>query len=98
MIVVSIAIGLAYVLIASIAFVLGYRAVCHSPRLLTLFALVAGVLRLLMGALVVVAFLLLVDDTTSRKAFVITFLICYLLMLIFDVVFFIRSQKSNKKV
>lgn len=95
MIVVSIAIGLAYVLIATIAYVLGYRAVSHSPRALTLFALIAGVLRLLMGALVVIVFLLLVDDMTSRKIFVITFLVFYLLMLVFDVVFFIRSQKSN---
>jgi hypothetical protein len=94
-IVVSIAIGLAYVLIATIAYVLGYRAVSHSPRALTLFALTAGVLRLLMGALVVIVFLLLVDDMTSRKIFVITFLVFYLLMLVFDVVFFIRSQKSN---
>lgn len=95
MIVVSIAIGLAYVLIATIAYVLGYRAVSHSPRALTLFALTSGVLRLLMGALVVIVFLLLVDDMTSRKIFVITFLVFYLLMLVFDVVFFIRSQKSN---
>ena len=98
MIVASIAIGLAYVLIATIAFVLGYRAVSHSPRVLTLFALVAGVLRLLMGALVTVVFLLLVDDKASRIVFIVTFLICYLLMLVFDVVFFIRSQKSNKQV
>jgi len=97
-IVVSIAISIAYVLLATIAYILGYRAVRHSPRTLTLFALVAGVLRLLMGALVVVVFLLLVDDAASRKVFVVTFLICYLLMLIFDVAFFIRSQKSNKKV
>ena len=94
MITTSIAISVAYTLLATLAFVAGYRAVRHSDKALTLYGLVAMVLRMLSAALVVMVFLVLVDDMDYRRTFIITFSIFYLLMLVFDVVFYIRSQKK----
>ena len=94
MITTSIAISVAYTLLATLAFVAGYRAVRHSDKALTLYGLVAMVLRMLSAALVVIVFLVLVDDMVYRRTFIITFSIFYLLMLVFDVVFYIRSQKK----
>ena len=94
MITTSIAISVAYTLLATLAFVAGYRAVRHSDKTLTLYGLVAMVLRMLSAALVVIVFLVLVDDLAFRRTFIITFSIFYLLMLVFDVVFYIRSQKK----
>ena len=94
MITASIAISVAYTLLATLAFVAGYRAVRHSDKALTLYGLVAMVLRMLSAALVVMVFLVLVDDMDYRRTFIITFSIFYLLMLVFDVVFYIRSQKK----
>ena len=94
MITTSIAISVAYTLLATLAFVAGYRAVRHSDKALTLYGLVAMVLRMLSAALVVMVFLVLVDDIAFRRTFMITFSIFYLLMLVFDVVFYIRSQKK----
>ena len=94
MITTSIAISVAYTLLATLAFVAGYRAVRHSDKALTLYGLVAMVLRMLSAALVVIVFLVLVDDMDYRRTFIITFSIFYMLMLVFDVVFYIRSQKK----
>ena len=94
MITTSIVISLVYTLLATIAFIAGYRAVRHSERALTLYGLVAMVLRILSAALVVLVFLFVVEDGAFRRTFVITFSVFYLLMLIFDVWFYIRSQKK----
>ena len=96
MITTSIAISVTYTLLATLAFIIGYRAVRNSQRALTLYGLVAMALRMLSAALVVIVFLVLVDDAAYRRTFIITFSLFYLLMLIFDVVFYIRSQKDNK--
>ena len=90
----SIAISLVYTLLATLAFVAGYRAVRNSDKALTLYGLVAMVLRILSAALVVIVFLFVVKDMAFRRTFIITFAVCYLLMLVFDVWFYIRSQKK----
>ena len=94
MITTSIAISVVYTLIATLAFVAGYRDVRHSERALTLYGLVAMVLRMLSAALVVIVFLFIVEDNTFRRTFIIIFSVFYLLMLIFDVWFYICSQKK----
>ena len=94
MITTSIAISVVYTILVTLAFVAGYRAVRHSERALTLYGLVAMVLRMLSAALVVIIFLFIVEDITFRRTFIITFSVFYLLMLIFDVWFYIRSQKK----
>ena len=90
----SIAFSLVYTLLATLAFVAGYRAVRNSDKALTLYGLVAMVLRMLSAALVVIVFLFVVKDMAFRQTFIITFAVCYLLMLVFDVWFYIRSQKK----
>jgi len=90
----SIAISLVYTLLATLAFVAGYRAVRNSDKALTLYGLVAMVLRMLSAALVVIVFLFVVKDMAFRQTFIITFAACYLLMLVFDVWFYIRSQNK----
>ena len=94
----SIAVSLAYMLTATMAYVAGYRTVRHSERALTLYVLVAMVLRMLSAALVLIVFLFFVKDSQSRITFLVVFSICYLIMLVFDVVFFIRSQKKYKTI
>ena len=94
MITTSIAISVVYTILATLAFVAGYRAVRHSERVLTLYGLVAMALRLLSAVLVVIIFLFIVEDSAFRRTFIITFSVFYLLMLIFDVWFYIRSQKK----
>ena len=98
MIATSIAISAAYTLLATLAFIAGYRAVRHSQRALTLYGLVAMVLRMLSAALLVIVFLVVVDDNLWRRTFIIIFSLFYLLMLIFDVVFYIRSQKQENNI
>lgn len=98
MIATSIAISAAYSLIATLAYVMGYRIIRNSERALTLYALVAMVLRMLSAVLALVVFLFFVKDNEWRITFVVTFSTFYLLMLIFDVVFFIRSQKNSKTI
>jgi len=93
----SIAISVAYTVIATLAFVAGYRAVRHSERALTLYAFVSMVLRMLSAAAVILICLVAVGDNHWRRTFVIIFSTFYLFMLIFDVVFFIRSQKSKQQ-
>jgi hypothetical protein len=94
-IITSLAISVVYALVTSLAFVAGYRAVRHSERALTLYVFVAMLLRMLSAALVVMILLFFVKDRDWRISFIVIFSVCYLLMLIFDVVFFIRSQKSK---
>ena len=94
MITTSIAISVVYTILATLAFVAGYRVVRHSERALTLYGLVAMALRMLSAVLVVIIFLFIVEDSTFRRTFIITFSVFYLLMLIFDVWFYIRSQKK----
>ena len=98
MIATSIAISAVYTLLATLAFIAGYRAVGHSQRALTLYGLVAMVLRMLSAAMVVIAFLVVVDDNLWRRTFIIIFSLFYLVMLIFDVVFYIRSQKQVNNI
>jgi len=90
----SIAISIVYTLFAILAFVAGYRSVRHSGKALTLYALVSMVLRMLSAVLVVIVFLFVVKDKSFRITFIITFAVFYLLMLVFDVWFYIRSQKK----
>ena len=90
----SIAISVVYTILATLAFVAGYRAIRHSERALTLYGLVAMALRMLSAVLVVIIFLFIVEDSAFRRTFIITFSVFYLLMLIFDVWFYIRSQKK----
>jgi len=90
----SIAISVIYALLATLAYIAGYRAVRHSQKAQTLYGLVAMVLRILSAALVVIVFLFMVKDGAFRRTFIITFSVFYLLMLIFDVWFYIRSQKK----
>ena len=93
----SIVISVAYTVIATLVFVAGYRAVRHSERALTLYAFVSMVLRMLSAAAVILVCLVAVNDNQWRRTFVIIFSAFYLLMLIFDMVFFIRSQKSKQQ-
>jgi hypothetical protein len=90
----SIVISVVYTLLATLAFIAGYRFVRNSQRALTLYGLVSMALRMLSAVLVVVVFLFIIKDGVFRRIFIITFLVFYLLMLVFDVWFYIRSQKK----
>lgn len=97
MIATSIAVSAAYTLVATVAFVAGYRIAARSERTLTLYVMVASVLRMLSAAAVVLVYLFIVKDRDARVSFIIIFSVFYLLMLISDAVFFIRSQKTKQK-
>lgn len=94
MITVSIAVSAIYTLFATMAYVVGWRMAAKSQRAMTLYGLIAIALRMLSAALVVLGFIIMVRNTTARHTFVVIFSIFYLLMLIFDVIFYIYSQKQ----
>lgn len=62
---------------------------------LTNYSLLATVVRMLTAAMVALLTLLLLEERKERITFAIIFLSFYLVMLLFDVWFFIRSQKKG---
>lgn len=85
-----------YTLIANGAYGVAWKGVAKSSSsVLTKFYLAASALRMLTAVLVVVAFCLLNNDATQIRNFVILFSSFYVVMLIFDGIFFARVEKKN---
>lgn len=66
-----------------------------SPASMAKFYLAASALRLITAALVVLSFCMLNDDREQIRNFILMFFVFYLVMLIFDSVFFARIEKYN---
>lgn len=84
-------------LVLSIAYGVAWKAVATSaPKTITKFYLAAPALRMIIAALVVLAYCLAVKQREQIREFVIIFFIFYLVTLVFDSVFFARLEKKYK--
>lgn len=66
-----------------------------APDRITLFHLAAPIVRMVLGTIVVLAWCLYTDDKSSIKAFILLFFGFYLIILIFDCIFFARFEKKQ---
>ena len=84
-------------LVLSIAYGVAWKSVATSaPKTITKFYLAAPALRMIIAALVVLAYCLAVKQREQIREFVIIFFIFYLVTLVFDSVFFARLEKKYK--
>lgn len=81
-------------LVACIAYGLLWKSVATSSvaSLPTLYLTASG-LRMFAGVVVVLGFLFLTDDKPVIRFFVITFLIYYFIILIYDTAYFVKVEK-----
>ena len=95
----ALAVSVLYTLIVNFAYGSLWRKVAkYSLGVMTKFYLVASVLRLMTAALVVVVFCMLSQEKVAIRNFVLLFFTFYIVMLIFDSVFFARIEKSNNRI
>ena len=69
----------------------------QSPDSLTILYLAASGLRMLTGLATVVAYCLLSHSNEAIRFFVILFLVFYLIILVYDTLFFVKVEKTLKK-
>lgn len=85
-----------YTLVVNIAYGAAWKSVAKaSPSVLTKFYIAAPALRMVAAIMVVVAFCLLNGDKTSIRNFVLMFFGFYVVMLVFDGIYFARVEKKN---
>lgn len=93
----SLMITVVFSLVFCIAYGSAWKSVAHSsPASLTRFYLVAPAIRMMAAILVVVAYCLLVRQREAILHFVYVFLGFYVLLLIFDCVYFAKMEMRNK--
>lgn len=86
-------------LLCSIVYGKAWEAVARrSPRQLAKFYLVAGTLRMLAAVLVFLVYALLHRDTGTLLGFTALFAGFYLVLLLFDCIFFARIEKKFKQL
>ncbi len=84
-------------LISSVTYGLVWKQTAlTSPKALTKFFLAASAVRMAAAIIVMGVWCYLVRDVGAIKAFVLLFFAFYLILLVFDCVFFTRQEKSNK--
>lgn len=85
-----------YTLLANIAYGAAWKGVAKSsPSVLTKFYLAASALRMIAAVMVVVAFCMLIHDKTAIRDFVLMFFGFYVVVLVFDGIFFAIVEKKN---
>lgn len=85
-----------YTLAATVVYGLSWKGVAKSsPKTLTRFYLVASALRMLTAVMVVVVYCVIIKTPEAIRNFVLVFFAFYLVMLIFDGIFFARMEKTN---
>lgn len=88
--------AVAFQWVACVAYGLAWKAVASSSSAsLPLFYLSASGLRLFLGAAFVLVYLFVVNDPQTVRFFVIVFLVFYLLLLIYDTIYFVKVEKKN---
>ncbi len=93
----ALVVSVVYSLIISIAYGESWKSVArHSPSSLSRFYLAAMVVRLFTGALVIlVAGLLLRGNKEVVLTFMLIFAVFYIVMLVFDCIYFARLEKNK---
>lgn len=91
-------ISVIYVLVANAAYGLSWRAVASSsPGVLGKFYLVASVLRMLTAIIVAAVFCVISGSRDAIINFVLVFSAFYVVMLVFDGVFFARLERKRNQ-
>lgn len=85
-------------IICSIAYIGGWLALARrSPQTLPKYYLAGSAFRLMAAAAVLLVFCVVKrDDPEAIKWFSIVFIIFYLVMLVFDAIFFVKVNKTRK--
>ena len=85
-------------LVACIAYGLVWKWVSSSsPASLPTLYMAASAFRMFVGIVIVLAYCFVADDQTSIKFFVVTFLIYYFVILIYDTMYFVKIEKRFKQ-
>ena len=85
-------------LVACIAYGLVWKWVStSSPASLPTLYMAASAFRMFVGFVIVLAYCFVEDDQTSIKFFVVTFLIYYFVILIYDTWYFVKIEKRFKQ-
>ena len=93
-----ICISAVFQLVACIAYGLVWKWVStSSPASLPTLYMAASAFRMFVGIMIVLAYCFLTDDRTSIKFFVVTFLIYYFVILIYDTWYFVKIEKKFKQ-
>ena len=93
-----ICISAVFQLVACIAYGLVWKWVsATSPASLPTLYMAASALRMFAAVVVVMAYCLLTDNRDSIRFFVVTFLIYYFVILIYDTWYFVKVEKRNKQ-
>lgn len=91
----ALAISALYTIIINFVYVTSWSKISKSsPNTMTRFYLAASALRLISAALVVTAYCLISHDKDNIRDFALLFMAFYIVMLVFDSVFFARIEKS----
>lgn len=87
-----------YSMITCFAYVKAWAAVARrSPNVLSRFYMAASVLRMLLALVVVlVAAVVMRNDTSQMLSFIGVFAVFYLILLVFDSIFFARVEKTKE--
>ena len=95
---VPICISAVFQLVACIAYGLVWKWVStSSPASLPTLYMAASAFRMFVGIVIVLAYCFVADDQTSIKFFVVTFLIYYFVILIYDTMYFVKIEKRFKQ-
>lgn len=85
-------------LVACIAYGLVWKWVStSSPASLPTLYMAVSAFRMFVGIVIVLAYCFVADDQTSIKFFVVTFLIYYFVILIYDTWYFVKIEKRFKQ-
>lgn len=97
MMTIPICISAVFQLVACVAYAFVWKHVAaSSPDSLPTLYMTASGCRMFAGIVTVLAYCFSIEDKASIRFFVITFLIYYFIMLIYDTIYFMRVEKGRK--
>lgn len=95
---VPVAVTAGFQVLACLTYGMAWRTVAHwSTASLPVFYLAASGIRMLAGMATVVVYLFLVSDAASVRAFVFLFLTYYLVLLVYDTLYFVKVEKKIRQ-
>ncbi len=95
---VPVAVAAGFQVLACLTYGMAWRTVAHrSTASLPVFYLAASGIRMLAGIATVVVYLFLVSDAVSVRAFVFLFLAYYLVLLVYDTLYFVKVEKKIRQ-
>lgn len=95
---VPVAVTAGFQVLACLTYGMAWRTVAHwSTASLPVFYLAASGIRMLAGMATVVVYLFLVSDAASVRAFVFIFLTYYLVLLVYDTLYFVKVEKKIRQ-